>query len=86
MSEIFMIITDKCPNHNTGIMGRITYLVGEEYPVPTKGYLRLNSIVEGLGKNGKPCIVMVYDKDVIVELPDYGIDKYRKYEIEQGAK
>ena len=80
MSEIFMVITDKCPNHTTGTFGGMPYLVGTEYLVPSKGLLRLNSIVEGLGKNGKPCIVLVFDKDITLEIADYNIDKYRKYE------
>jgi len=81
MSKIFMIIVDKCPNHNEGIIkwGRV-FEVGGEYPIHQKDPKKLNSIVEGLGANGKPVVVLVFEGNVTIEIPDYGIEKYRLYE------
>ena len=74
---IFMIVYDKVQNHNTGALNAKTALVGEPTPIPTKGYLILKSIEEATGKNNKPVVLLKYEKDVVVELPDYGIEKLR---------
>lgn len=75
--NIFMICYDKVPNHNTGALNAKTALVGERMPIPTKGHLILKSIEEATGKNNKPVVLLKYENDVIIELPDYGIEKLR---------
>jgi len=75
--SIFMIVYDKAVNQNTGTMNAKSVLVGESYPIPTKGHLILHSIEEATGKNNKPVVLLKYEKDVTVELPDYGIEKLR---------
>lgn len=72
-----MICYDKVPNHNTGALNAKTALVGELSPIPTKGHLILKSIEEATGKNNKPVVLLKYENDVIIELPDYGIEKLR---------
>ena len=74
---IFMIVYEKVANQNTGALNVKTALVGEPTPIPTKGYLILKSIEEATGKNNKPVVLLKYEKDVVVELPDYGIEKLR---------
>ncbi len=81
-----MIFLDKAPNTLKGEMGWRTYITGEEYPVPTQGIIRLNEITEGIGRNGKPCVTLVFDKGVVIEVPDYGIEKYRYYEESDTTK
>ena len=81
--KIFMIITDKCPNHSTGVMNGVPILVGQSYLIPNKGNLKLLDITEGTGRNGKPCVTLIHEKNVIIEMPDYGIDKYRDYSDEK---
>lgn len=72
-----MIVYDKTPNHSNGALNTKSVLIGELYPIPTKGYLTLKSIEEGTGNNKKPVVLLKYDKNIIVELPDYGIEKLR---------
>ena len=72
-----MIVYDKAVNQNTGTMNAKSVLVGESYPIPTKDHLILHSIEEATGKNNKPVVLLKYEKDVTVELPDYGIEKLR---------
>jgi len=76
---IYMVIYDKAPNNTNGSMAGVARLVGEQYPIPSKGWLTLQAITEGFGRNGKPIITLVFEKDHIVEIPDYGIEKYRYY-------
>ena len=83
---IFMIVADKCPNTLTGIMEGRTFQLGMTCLFPT-GTHTLIEITEGLGKNGKPIVALVYDKGIVQELPDYNIEKYRQYEDEpKGEK
>ena len=77
--KIFMIVIDKCPNTTTGVMGGVPRLVGESYLIPTHGLLKLLSIEEGIGRNKKPVVVEVFEKEVTIEYPDYNIDKFRYY-------
>jgi len=81
--KIFMIIVDKCPNTLTGQMGWRTFLVGAQHPIATKGEVILMDITEGVGKNGKPVVTLIFEKDIIIEIPDYAIEKYRDYGTEQ---
>lgn len=74
---IFMIVYDKVANHNTGVLNAKTALVGELSPIPTKGHLLLKSIEEATGKNNKPVVRLNYEQGIVVELPDYGIEKLR---------
>jgi hypothetical protein len=74
---IFMIIYEKTPNHSNGALNAKTALVGELYPIPTKGNLTLKSIEEAMGKNNKPVVLLNYERGVTAELPDYGIEKLR---------
>ena len=82
MSKIFMIIVDKCPNHNTGMVGWRTFEVGAEYPLGDRGLTKLHSIVDGIGVNGKPVVVLLFEGGITIEIPDYGIERYRIYENE----
>lgn len=74
-----MIIYDKAPNTSNGTMGGISVMVGQEYPIPSKGILKLLTITEGVGRNGKPIVTLAYEDDIIEEIPDYGIHKFRDY-------
>jgi len=74
---IFMIVYEKVANQNTGALNAKTALVGERAPIPTKGHLTLKSIEEATGKNNKPVVLLKYENDVTIELPDYGIEKLR---------
>ena len=76
---IYMIIYDKAPNNTNGSMGGTARLVGESYPLPSRGWLTLRAITEGFGRNGKPVVVLEFENNHIVEIPDYGIEKYRDY-------
>lgn len=79
MGMIYMIIYDKAPNNTNGTMGGVARMIGETYPLPSYGWLKLNAITEGFGRNGKPIIALVFENNHIVEIPDYGIEKYRHY-------
>jgi hypothetical protein len=72
-----MIVYDKALNTNNGSMNAKTALVGENYPIPTKGFHVLKSIEEDMGNNKKPILLLKYDGNIIIELPDYGIEKLR---------
>ena len=79
---IFMIVYDKVPNTMSGEMRGKFAIVGEPYPIPTKGILKLLKISEGFGHNGKPVLTIIYENNVVVELPDYGIEKCKFYSHE----
>lgn len=82
---IFMIVFDKCPNTNTGETRGQIALVGVEYPIPSKGNLKLEAITEGMGKNGKPIVTLHYSGGVKGEIPDYNVEKLRYYEEGEEA-
>lgn len=75
--KIFMIIYDKAPNTSNGTMGYASFVIGNDYPIPTQGILTLKSIDEGVGINKKPVVTLRFDGGVEIEMPDYNIEKYR---------
>lgn len=78
--KIFMVVYDKVPNTNNGTMGYVVMAVGSSYPIAGKGILELRSISEGIGRNNKPVVTLVFEKGVVIEVPDYNVEKYRTYE------
>jgi hypothetical protein len=74
---IFMIEYDKAVNQNVGFVNAKSALVGAIDSVPSKGRLILKSIEEATGKNNKPVVLLKYEDGTVVELPDYGVTKFR---------